>query len=95
MSDDIRVPAFSLNAGGAALTFRASAADDHYWTVEAPNHLGIAPSMHARGSFDEVRIFAERLAGLLARREESFQHLRAETVAAIRGLQEAPLGGGL
>ena len=95
MSDDIRVPAFSLNAGGAALTFRASAADDHFWTVEAPNHLGIDPSLRARGSFDDVRMFAERLAGLLARREESFQELRAETVAAIRGLQDAHLGGGV
>lgn len=75
---DIRVPEFTINAGGAALT-AGSAPFDDIWKLRLPNNLDLNDDHRLRGSFDDARATVEELAEILDEAETAYQDLRDRT----------------
>lgn len=86
----IRVPRFSVHAGGAALT----AENTNYWTdlweLTLPNHVGIDPDHRLRArTFDDAREAMEALAEIFADAEVRYQQLHRETAEQVHAIVSA------
>ena len=93
--NDIRVPEFSVEAGGAALVVTKKSEWDDVWTLVLPNHLQIEESRRLRvTSFDSARRVAEELAAVLSEAEDRYQALRSETSKRIEDVLTAARDAG-
>lgn len=84
---EIRVPKFSVDAGGAALTAEKEYEFDEVWKLTLPNHVGVEPSRRLRtASFDTARYVAEELAKVLAEAETCYREIQQETEKRVNDI---------